>query len=102
MIAPRDDLAGRIHAARAIVPARGTIEIVLHVVFARPHELHRYLYFLRDRRSLDHVIVVEATSETTTHAREVHGDVRVLHTECAHDELASRFGILRGRPHLER
>ena len=64
VIAPRDELAGRVDAAREVVEAGAAIRIVLHVVFARPQQLDRHAgHLLRDRRRFDHVVVGQAPAE---------------------------------------
>ncbi len=55
--------------ALEVVKARRTVEVVLHVVFARPQQLHRHAGLLRDPRRLDHVVVVEPTAEAAAAAR---------------------------------
>ena len=49
VIAPGDELARRVDAALEVVEAAGPVEVVLHVVFARPQQLHRHAGLLRDR-----------------------------------------------------
>ena len=40
VILPRDDLSTGVHRAGEVVEAGGAIEVVVHVVFARPQQLH--------------------------------------------------------------
>ena len=69
VVAPRDELAARVDAALEVVEARRTIEVVLHVVFARPQQLHGNAGLLRDPRRLDHVVVVQPPAEAAAAAR---------------------------------
>src|SRR5215207_4825430 len=50
--APRDELAAPVDGALKVVIARRTVEVVLHVVFARPQQLDRHAGLLRDPRRL--------------------------------------------------
>ena len=40
-VGPRDRPAVRVETAGELAVRRGAVEVVLHVVFARPHDLHR-------------------------------------------------------------
>ena len=66
MILPRNEFTIRVDRALEVVPAARAVEIVLHVVFACPQQLHRYTYFFRDVRRFVHEVVVQASTESTT------------------------------------
>ena len=60
----------------------GTIEVVAHVVFARPQQLHRRAAdCLRDPRRFDHVVVRQAPAEAAAAAEHVQRDVALGHAE---------------------
>ena len=63
VIAPRDQLAGGVDAALEEVEAGGTVEVVPHVVFARPQQLDRHADLLGDPRRLHHVVVGQPAAE---------------------------------------
>ena len=56
-------LPGGVDAALQEVEARGPVEVVPHVVFARPQQLDRRAHLLGDPRRLDHVVVVQPPAE---------------------------------------
>src|SRR4029450_13897251 len=101
MIAPANDLARFIEAGLQILKAARSIEVVTHVVFARPEKLDRGIDLLRDPRRLDHVIVGEATAETAAAALQMNGDRRVRNAECFGDEAAAASWDLRVGPNLD-
>ena len=101
VIAPRGNPAAHIHATREVVPACRTIEIVLHVVFTRPEQLHRCGHLLGNPRRLDHVVVAQPTSKAATRARDVQRDVVFLNAEHLSGEPAAALRLLRWRPQLE-
>ena len=70
VVAPGDQLAGRVDAGLQEVEAAGTVVVVPHVVFTRPQQLHRHADLLRDRRRLDHVVVGEPAAEAAARAHE--------------------------------
>ena len=63
--------------------ARGSVEIMAEVVFARPDHLHRHTGRLRQIRRLDRVVGGEASAEAAADARHVHGDVLARQAEHA-------------------
>ena len=82
VLAPRDQIARRVEPALEEVEAGGTIEVVPHVVFARPHELDRRpVHDARDPRRFRHVVVEDAAAEAAAGAHEVDGDVALGHAE---------------------
>ncbi len=102
VIAPRHDMAGRVESAfEEVEPARA-VEVVPHVVFARPLQLdRRAVHFLRNPRGFDDVVVGEPAAESTTTAQLVHGDVGFGDAERARDALERVARRLARRPDFE-
>src|SRR5258708_11162928 len=59
----------------------GPVIVMHHVIFARPHELHRPVETARDDRGLTHVISHQPPAETTPYPRLVYADFFVPHAE---------------------
>ena len=74
MILPRAELARRVDGALEEVEAARAIEVVAHVVFTRPAELHRHADLLGDDRRFGQVVVGEPAAEAAAHADHVQGD----------------------------
>ena len=75
MIAPRDQFAARIDPALQEMKACRTIEVVRHVVFARPQKLHRHANLFGDRRGLDDIVVTQASAESAAGAQQMNLDI---------------------------
>ncbi|MCG3189220.1 MAG: hypothetical protein LKCHEGNO_01507 [Burkholderiaceae bacterium] len=74
-------------------------EVVLHVVFARPHQLDGDAAGLaRDQRRLDHVVVDQAPAEAAADALLVHRHPLQRQLQQPGDECAAGGGRLRRRP----
>ena len=86
VIRPRDQLAGVVEAALERVEAADAIEVVLHVVFARPLQLHRHAGLLGDQRGLAHVVVHQAATEAAADARLVQRHFLVRNAEHGGDQ----------------
>ena len=70
---PRHELAAGVDAALQVVEAAGTVEVVPHVVFARPQQLHRRpADLLGDARGLGHVVVGQPAAEPAAGLHHVH------------------------------
>src|ERR1051325_6825600 len=76
--------------------SRRTIEIVGHVVLARPQQFDRHADLFRNRRSFDYVIVIQTPAETATGAQQMNRDVFLIETESTRDEV-HRVGWSLGR-----
>src|SRR5205823_10512997 len=63
MMSPRDGLALRIHSAGNVVIGGRAIEIMLHVIFASPHQLDWFPDNLCYLRGLDREVGHVTTSE---------------------------------------
>ena len=87
VIAPGDQFARSIHAALQVMEPGGTIEIVRHIVFTGPQELHRHAGLLGDPGGLGDVVVGEPPSETTAAANLMKRDVARLQSERLHSDL---------------
>ncbi len=72
MVLPGDQGTGRVDAAFEVVEAGGPIEVVAHVVFTRPQQLHRDADDAGDPRGFDHVVVAQAPAEAAADAHHVH------------------------------
>ena len=57
------------------VVRRGPIEVVAHVVFARPDQLDRATHLLRHERCFRHEVGNAAAAKTAAHQRGVYGDL---------------------------
>src|SRR5690242_15838869 len=76
MIAPGNQFAGRIETGLQEVEPRGTIEVMMHVVFARPQQFHgRAVYLFGDVRGFDDVVIGKAPAEASADTRQVHGEI---------------------------
>jgi hypothetical protein len=84
------------------VEAAGAIEVVAHVVFARPLELHRHADALRDPRRFHREVVGEAAAEAATGAQQVCRDLLGCDAERLRHGLTSTFRRLARRPQLHR
>jgi hypothetical protein len=73
--APRGQLTVGVEPAGEPVEAAGPVEVVTHVVFARPLQLDRHADDLRDPGRLDRVVVREAPAEAAAGAQEVRRDL---------------------------
>ena len=93
-------LAIGVYAAGEVVETTRSIEIMLHVVFARPQQFDRYADFFGDPRRFHHVVVAQPTTESATGTDHVHGDLIRLDAECAGHETAATLRCLRWRPDL--
>src|SRR4051812_42978494 len=78
-----------------------TIEVVAHVVFARPLQLDRLADDLCDPCGFDHVVVGQSSTEAATNARLVNRDVGIGHTQRLRHERASRLRRLARSPDFE-
>ena len=73
---PRHRVALGVDGAAQAVVGRGTVEVVLHVVFAGPEQLHGRADRLADLGRLDHEVRLVAPAETPAHERRVNVDRR--------------------------
>ena len=80
------------------VQADRTIGGAAHVVFARPDDLYRRVYRLRDQRSLDRVVVLEPSAETSAEQSDIDFDLFGLQAEQRRDGVPAILRNLRGRP----
>ena len=101
MIAPRDKIAGRVHAGFQIVIASGAVEIMAHIVFAGPQQLHGRAGYFRDPCAFDHVIIREAPAKAAAHPREMDGDVAFLDAQRFGDLSQAPLRSLTRDPHFE-
>ncbi len=102
MIAPGDERARGIDAPLEEMESRGAVQVVPHVVFARPQELHwRAVDHPGDPRALDDAVVVEASPETAAHPLKVHDDIGVADPERFCGELHAVVWQLARRPDFE-
>src|SRR5204863_6995141 len=81
MIPPRDELARRIEAALEVHESRRTICVMMHVVFARPQQLHWAADDFRHPRRFKGVVVRQPPAEATARFHDVPGDVAFLDAE---------------------
>ncbi len=82
----------RVEGAREPVVARGPVEVVRHVIFARPHELEGGPHRLRDLHRLGDEVHVDAPPEATAQVGGAHGDL--LGLEARHLRRHSRRHLL--------
>ncbi len=99
----RDHLALRVEAGLHPHDARGAVEAVLHVLFARPHHLHRHAgHRLGDRHALPHeVLRAAAAAETAAQHHLVHLDLLERQAGRLRRGRHRRLAVLRRRPHLQ-
>ena len=67
----RDHPAVIIQAGFEMVPACRAVEVVAHIVFARPLQLHGLADFARDPGDLSHKVIAKAPAEATANTRQV-------------------------------
>ena len=101
MIPERDQLTVGVHAALEEVEAGRAIEIVPHVVFAGPQQLHRGADDFGDPGCLDHVVVAQPPAEATAGADHVDLDRGSRNAQRGRDQCRARGGILGRRPDLD-
>ena len=85
MMRPRRHGSGRRQAGAQSVMSRGTIVVVLNVVLTRPHDFHRSLCFLRQKRGFGGVVIHESPTESAARPTEMHGDRFRLETSQCRD-----------------
>src|SRR5579864_5697492 len=93
-------MAGGIEGASQTMARGWTVEIVRHIVFARPHQLHRLADDLRDLRRLGRKVGQVAAAKSAPHQGCVYGDL--LRRELQHSGNGSLYPIWRlcRCPHL--
>ena len=74
----RRRLARAVQCPRHLVDARRAVEVVRHVVFARPDQLHWRAHCLGDLDRLRHVVEVDPPAEAAAEEGGLHGDLRGL------------------------
>ena len=101
VILPSGELAGGVDGALERVEAADPVEVVLHVVFARPLQLHRRADVLGDERGLAHGVVDQAPAEAAAGAHLVDGHAARGDAEQAGEHRQRSIGGLRRRPDFD-
>src|SRR5207244_2083824 len=101
-VAERRQVSGSIQRRLEVVVARRAIVVMMHIVFARPEQLHRnarqtlFCAFVGNEsgnlRNLDIVLTDEAPAESTARPNQMERDVAVLN--------AGRYGSIRNLRNL--
>src|SRR6185503_9333603 len=79
----------------------GPVEIVRHIVFARPQQLDRDAYRFGDPRSLDHIVVAKTPAKAAANAREVKLDVGGSQASCPGHQVDTGLRSLGGGPDFQ-
>ncbi len=96
-VRPPGHLSLRIHRRAQLVHPERTIEVVRHVVLARPHQLDRLPHRLRHLHRLAHEVVAEPPPEATPRPRQLHLDRRARNPGQFAHQPAHVVGDLRRR-----
>ena len=91
---PDDGLPARIEARLQPVDAGGAVLVVLHVVLARPHDLHRGTHRLRRLQGFLDEIQLEAPAEAAAQVGRVHRHLLRRHaTDLGAEPLDARLEL---------
>ncbi len=101
VIPPRYNLAGSVQPRLQILESAGPIVIMLHVVFARPQQLHGNAGFLRYVGGFRHVVVGQTAPKAAAAANHMQRDVIRLHFEKAGYPAPAGAGLLAVGPDLK-
>ena len=97
---PRGDATRGVEPATQLVEAARAVEVVAHVVFARPLQLHRCADHARNPRGFHRVVVGEPPAEAAAGAQQVRRHLRRRDAERLRHGLAATFRRLARRPQL--
>src|SRR6185437_10265529 len=98
---PRCDASPRIESTPQPMVRIGAVKIALHIVFARPQELHRGIDFLRDHPRFGGIVPLVPAAEGAATKHHVYGDLARWHTGERGDLALDDFAGLRRRPNLD-
>ena len=76
-----DQTALAVHRCLHVLETADPEEVMVHVVFPGPGQLHRRTHAPGDRRRLADVLTVNPAAEAAAEAHLVRGDVRLIHPE---------------------
>src|SRR5437660_3081565 len=100
MMSPGNRLTLRIHSAGHVMIGGGTIEIMLHVIFASPHQLDWLPDNLCYLRSFDRKVGHVATPERSARKQRMNNNALRSHASDLRDRTLYPIGRLRWRPGL--